>query len=51
MPSLPEVDQKKPQQARAKRKTLAEKQFASEEGKGDAGYLPGYLPTGEDRQI
>ena len=49
-PLSPEAAWKNLQQERATERTLSEKEIATEDGKGAAGDLTGYLPTGEERQ-
>ena len=51
MPATAEADQKKMGQARATKTTRAEKEVATEDSKGGAGYLPGYVLMGEDQSI
>ena len=50
-PPPSEADQKTLHQARATKKNPAEKVEATKDGKGDVGYLPNYVPMGEDRWI
>ena len=48
-PLLPEASQKTLH--RAKAETIEENEAATGDGKGGAGDMPGYLPTGEDQRI